>query len=374
MVKTQKLLRETLWFPGIDKMVEKAVANCLPCQAATHKQTNSIEPLQMSKLPDGPWKQVSTDFCGPFGQDTYLLVVVDDYSRFPEVEIVRSLSAESVIPHYDAIFARQGIPEVVRSDNGPPFNGSRFAKWADIVGFTHRKITPLWPRANGEAERFMRTLEKSIRTSMLERGSWKQELYRFLRHYRATPHSTTEVSPAEMLNARKLRTEVPCAPATTQKRVHFADQDNIIKLRDARLKRYMKELADARNHAKASNLTEGDRVLVPNQKQHKLSTPYQPQPYEVIKTKGSMVTVQNGNGHEVTRNSSMFKKISPTCGTMSNDDDTFDEETPSSVENSKSIDPVNDETQESAPVRRSTRHTKTPGHLDDFVLNYVYYV
>ena len=50
------------------------------------------------------------DFLGPFPSGDYLLVVIDEYNRFPEVEIVKSTSAKSVIPRLDAIFARQGIP------------------------------------------------------------------------------------------------------------------------------------------------------------------------------------------------------------------------------------------------------------------------
>jgi len=367
IVKTKKLLRETLWFPGIDKMVEQVVADCLPCQASTTKQTETLEPLKMSKLPDAPWKEVSTDFCGPFGTDTYLLVVIDEYSRFPEVEIIRSLTAESVIPHFDAIFARQGVPEIVKSDNGPPFNGYQFARWSQVVGFTHRKITPLWPRANSEAERFMRTMKKAIRASMVERGSWRQELYRFLRHYRATPHSITDLSPSEMLNGRKLRTEIPKSPASTQKKVRFADQDHLIRLRDTRLKQYMKELADARNHAKPSDLHEGDHVLIPNQKQTKLTTPYIPEPYEVVNKKGSMITVKNGSGHEVTRNSSMFKKISRSCGNMTEREDIDTSSTP----NTNNA-PQNDDT-EDVPTepRRSSREKKEPQYLKDFVLNVI---
>ena len=39
--------------------------------------------------------------------------IMDDYSRFPEVEIFGSTSAKTVIPKLDSIFARQGIPVVV---------------------------------------------------------------------------------------------------------------------------------------------------------------------------------------------------------------------------------------------------------------------
>ena len=78
-----------------------------------------MEPLKMSKLPEGPWQHVDIDFCGPSPSGDYLLVAIDEYSRFPEVEITRSTSAYSTIPKLDKIFNTHGIPEVVKSDNGP---------------------------------------------------------------------------------------------------------------------------------------------------------------------------------------------------------------------------------------------------------------
>ena len=143
-----------------------------------------------------------------FPSGDYLLVVIDDYSRFPEVEIVRSTSVRAIIPHLDTIFARKGIPEEAKSGNGPLFNAEDFKKWMKLIGCHHQKITPLWPRANGEAEHFMRTIEKAIRAAVIEKGSWKQELYKFLRHYRATPHGTTGKSPREMLYHRENKDRV----------------------------------------------------------------------------------------------------------------------------------------------------------------------
>ena len=84
----------------------------------------------MTELPMEPWKEMSIDLCGPFKTGEYILVVVDDYSRYPEVEILHSSSARATIPKLDAIFARQGIPEVVKSDFGPPFNSDEFDNWA----------------------------------------------------------------------------------------------------------------------------------------------------------------------------------------------------------------------------------------------------
>ena len=73
IVKTKQLVREKVWFPGIDEMVEKMIKYCIPCQAATSQ--NHMEPLNMSELPKGPWQNVSIDFTGPFPSGDYLLVV-----------------------------------------------------------------------------------------------------------------------------------------------------------------------------------------------------------------------------------------------------------------------------------------------------------
>ncbi|KAK3740432.1 hypothetical protein QZH41_004600 [Actinostola sp. cb2023] len=281
IVKTKRLLRDSVWFPGIDGMVEEMINQCLPCQAANHNSRPACEPLKMSPLPQGPWQELSIYFCGPFPNGDYLLVVVDYFSRFPEIEILRSTSAKAVIPHLDSIFARQGIPDVVRTDNGPPFNSENFQMFATHLGFNHRKITPIWPRANGEAERLMRTLEKAIRTAVIEHKSWRQELFTFLRQYRATPHSTTGKSPSELLNGRKLKSTMP--------RLQQDQASPEVKQNDAKRKEQMKEYADRHNHARASDLKVGDKVLVKQPKKNKMSTPFKPEPLEVKEKKGSMI-------------------------------------------------------------------------------------
>ena len=111
-----------MWFPGIDKLTENKVKNCLSCQAATAKSPPP-EPLRMTTLPSAPWKEVAVDFARPFPSGDYIMVVVDEFSRFPEVELLTSTSAKAVVPKLDAIFSRNGIPDILQSDNGPPSMG-----------------------------------------------------------------------------------------------------------------------------------------------------------------------------------------------------------------------------------------------------------
>ena len=59
IVKTKALLREKVWFPCMDKMVETKVKACLPCQVVT--PVYDREPVQVSAHPDSPFDEVSID-------------------------------------------------------------------------------------------------------------------------------------------------------------------------------------------------------------------------------------------------------------------------------------------------------------------------
>ena len=180
VVKCKQLLRDKVWFPGIDGLVIKIVNQCISCQCNTPNYTR--EPYIMSPLPTSPWGEVSIDF-KKLSHTQYLLVVTDDYSRYLVVESVNSTSSHHVIPVFDNIFSMFGVPEIVKSDNGPPFQGGEFHKCAQYLGFTHCKITLYHPRANGECERFMITLGKVVKIAATESQPFNQLLCRFLRSY-----------------------------------------------------------------------------------------------------------------------------------------------------------------------------------------------
>lgn len=171
-------------------MVTTLIQNCIACQA--NGPENRPQPLKMTILPPKPWHTVNVDFSGPYPTGEYLLVVIDAYSRFPEVEIVHSTAGKGTIQKLDRIFATHGIPSVLKSDNGPPFFGEEFRAYMQENGIKHQKITPLWPQANGEAESFMKPINKAIRSAHAEGRDWKKDLNRFLLNYRATPHSSPQ--------------------------------------------------------------------------------------------------------------------------------------------------------------------------------------
>ncbi|CAB4004423.1 Retrovirus-related Pol poly from transposon, partial [Paramuricea clavata] len=124
LVKTKKLIREKVWFPGIDALAAKAVKDCLACQSVG--QPAKLAPLNPLPIPLQAWDTLYVDFLGPLSSKDLLLVVIDGRTRFPEVAIVRSTNAKSTITSLNRIFATHGLPRRIISDNGPPFQSEEF--------------------------------------------------------------------------------------------------------------------------------------------------------------------------------------------------------------------------------------------------------
>ena len=308
IVRTKQFLRATTWFLDMDKRIETEVAHCMACQVTV--RTPQQEPLKPTTLPAEPWDTLATDLHGPLPTGEYLLVVQCLYSRYPAVEIVRSTSADACIPVMDKILSQFGIPTVITSDNGPPYNSEKFKLYAKYMGFEHKKKIPYTPWANGTAENFMKNLGKVIETAQEEKLNWRQELHKFLRAYRATPHPMTKKSPASLLfNSRKYKTRLP---TPTNKTILVYDKE--VRQNDMDSKKRMKQRADSKKHVKESAIKVGDKVLCQQKQLRKHTSAYSSEIMRVIKRKGSLV-VARGETKTITRHITFFKKVTDDFNT-----------------------------------------------------------
>ena len=282
--KTLKLLRETCWFPGMSQMVKKYVETCRPCSAAI--PNTRPQPLKPNLLPDRPWQYVHADFKGPIGAKYYLHVLIDQYCKYPEVDIVKSTSFKKLKPCFDRIIATHGIPEKLTTDNGSPYFGTELEEYTKHLGIKHDPVTPEDPQSNGFAESFVKILCKFIHSTIAEGKDPQEELQNYLLIYRSTPHTTTGKSPAEMLYGRTLKTKLP--QIFSKKESHDA-----AKVRDYHNAKKLQQKAnfDKHHRVKEKHIGVGDKVLI---KQTKTTTkpPFDPSPYNVTQVKGNRITAQ----------------------------------------------------------------------------------
>ena len=199
--KCRERARCSVWWPGLSKQIEQLVQNCSIC---IKERSNRSEPLIPSVLPDRPWQKLAADMFQLNGQ-SYLLVV-DYFSRYPEVALANKTTSSDIITHMKSMFARHGIPEILISDNGPQFSCMEFAAFTKPYGFTHHTSSPHYPQSNGEVERSVKTIKYLLKKS--------KDSYIALMEYRATPLNN-EHSPAELLFGRKINTTLPVADQST---------------------------------------------------------------------------------------------------------------------------------------------------------------
>ena len=152
-------------------------------------------------LPSHPWEKVASDLFH-LNNSTYL-IVVDYFSRYPEVVQLSSTTSRSVIKALQAIFSRHGIPSVFMSDNGPQFSSREMKEFANTYGFDLVTSSPHYAQSNGLAERTIQTVKRLLQHS--------SDPYMALLSFRATPIPWCSLSPAELLMGRKVRTDIPIA-------------------------------------------------------------------------------------------------------------------------------------------------------------------
>jgi hypothetical protein len=244
--KCKALARSTMFWTGMAKDIEQYVAKCSVCISHRHLQPH--EPMIAHDIPARPWQKVASDIFSLYGRD-YLLVV-DYYSKYPEVCLLSSKTGASVVTQLKSIFSRHGIPEVLVADN-MPYSSLVMRQFAASWNFTIVTSSPHYSQSNGQAERFVQT----VKTLLKKAEESSADPYIALLQYRTTALSGLAYSPSQLLFGRLLRTKLPASSAALE-----PDQPSHKLELDARQQR-QRQLYDRRSHA-LPELQPGDIVRV----------------------------------------------------------------------------------------------------------------
>ena len=294
----------------MDSDVEKLCKACHGCQVVG--EFRAPEPMSRVLPPTAPWQDISADLLGPLPTGESILVVVDYFSRFLEVSVLKSTTSAKIIEAIHPIFARFGVPYSLRIDNGPHFVLEEFETFLQTQGVEHRKTTPLWSQANGEVERQNRFLLKCLQIAKVENKDWRSELVTWLTAYRSTPQATTGATPFSLMFGREMRSKLPELKRETVN--PFKEE---IRERDWSNKLKGKLYVDEKGGAVFRSINVGDEVLLRAEKSNKLSTNFRLSPFKVVRKAGSEVTVKNDTGVEFKRNAAFLKKYHAQEGNTS---------------------------------------------------------
>lgn len=215
VVKMKSIARGYVWWPNIDNDIEVLAKNCQNCNSFRNNPVK-IEP-HVWEPPTTAFSRVHADFAGPF-LGCYFFILVDAYTKWPEVHTVQDISAKTTIELCRRIFATFGLPTQFVSDNGKTFTSNEFSQFLKKNGITQKFTAPYNPSTNGLAERFVQTIKNSLRRMRTDQANVQVALQQILLQYRNATHSTTGKSPAELMFARKLRTRLDLLFPTVDER------------------------------------------------------------------------------------------------------------------------------------------------------------
>ena len=217
--ETKARARKVIYWPGMSSDIEQLIAKCNTCN--TYRNKNTKEPLLPHPVPQRPWQKVGSDILQHQG-NSYLLVI-DYYSKYIEISLIKDKTAPTVITHMKSIFARHGIPEELISDN-MPYNSLEFRNFAKEWQFKHTTSSPTYPQSNGLSERAVQTVKRILKKST--------DPYLGLLEYRNTPLTGMDYTPTQLLMSRVARTQVPTSHELLKPKVATDAREQLTKCQE----------------------------------------------------------------------------------------------------------------------------------------------
>ncbi|KAJ9547458.1 hypothetical protein OSB04_020001 [Centaurea solstitialis] len=161
---------------GLPKLTFDRDSLCPACQMGKMKRSSHKSKTESSC--QSPLEMLHMDLCGPMRIQSisgkkYILVMVDEYSRYTWLEFLRmkSEAPELIIKFIKRIQVLLQLPvRKIRSDNGTEFKNATLDAYLTSVGISHNFSGAYTPQQNGVVERRNRTLVEAARTMLAYSG------------------------------------------------------------------------------------------------------------------------------------------------------------------------------------------------------------
>jgi transposase InsO family protein len=148
------------------------------------------------------------DILGPFPRATrgfeFLFVAIDKFTKWPEVETVRKMTAQSAIKFLKGLVCHFMVPVRIITNNGTQFMSHAFMQYVHALGSKISFASVAHPRSNGQAERANTEVRRGLKTRTFDKllkcgRQWIDELPVVLWSLRTTPNRATGQTPFSLV-------------------------------------------------------------------------------------------------------------------------------------------------------------------------------
>lgn len=164
--KTLEKITRDYWFPRMTQFVKKYVRACIPCAYAKQvggKRQGELHPITK---PSVPFQCLHIDHLGPFIKskkgNTYILGIIDSFTKFIILRAVKNTKSKTSINVLRDVFSLFGTPKTLISDRGSSFTSNEFKLYVRSTGLKHILNAVATPRANGQIERYNRSILSAL--------------------------------------------------------------------------------------------------------------------------------------------------------------------------------------------------------------------
>ncbi|GFU89677.1 hypothetical protein TNCV_2265671 [Trichonephila clavipes] len=196
------LMKPRFVWPSISLDVAKWARHCLVCQKSKiHRHTRS--PLLSFQEPSQRFDHVHLELIGPLPPSngyTYCLRMIDCFSKWPEAQPLKDITAEAF---FSSWVSRFGTPAILTTDRGSQFESSLFKALSKLLGVQKCRTTVYLPQANGMIEELHLPLKSAIKCHATER--WTEVLPIILLGLRASLKEDILCTPAELVFGTTIR-------------------------------------------------------------------------------------------------------------------------------------------------------------------------
>lgn len=203
---TTKIITDRFVWPSMRIDIKQRVRACIDCQRSKVQRHNNAR-IGTYEPPNLRFEHINVDIVGPLppsGNFSYVLTIIDRFSRWPEAIPIENQTAITVARALiDNWFSRYGVPARITTDQGRQFESALFDQLSKAIGCRHYRTTSYHPQSNGIIERWHRTLKAAIRCRQTD--SWAEALPTILLGLRAVYKEDIASSPAEMVFGQTLR-------------------------------------------------------------------------------------------------------------------------------------------------------------------------
>lgn len=195
-------IRQNYFWPGMTSLVQSTLKSCETCKHVKARNYSIHVPMGKSRDAKFPFQLVAMDHWGPVTKsrrgNTYLLVVVDVFSKYVLLHPCRSGKANEVIGFLEQeVFLKFGVPERLLSDNARAFMGRQLFALLNKYSVDHWTI-PFYHSQGNPAERYIRTVSTMVRAQLFRNGDqryWDEEIHLIQSALNSTVHTATQHTP-----------------------------------------------------------------------------------------------------------------------------------------------------------------------------------